>query len=203
MQQPKRGQIESPPDTTDFYHQRKFSNNNNNCLRETSPGSDTSSVGSSSCSSMNGSGNLVQKQIERLYGAGKMATVRLTSPEPKSEDSSPEIIKDPLELKTLKVPAVFRLLRPEFREQLKNNSCQQPMDFSATPTSSRSRSSAERIIPIAVETNLNGNSKSTERIIPVVKDSKPFEGRKPGKISDYILISKVFSQKLLYKLSFL
>ena len=152
---------------------------------------------------MNGSGNLVQKQIERLYGAGKMATVRLTSPEPKSEDSSPEIIKDPLELKTLKVPAVFRLLRPEFREQLKNNSCQQPMDFSATPTSSRSRSSAERIIPIAVETNLNGNSKSTERIIPVVKDSKPFEGRKPGKISDYILISKVFSQKLLYKLSFL
>lgn len=188
--QPKRGQIESPPDTTDFYHQRKFSNNNNNCLRETSPGSDTSSVGSSSCSSMNGSGNLVQKQIERLYGAGKMATVRLTSPEPKSEDSSPEIIKDPLELKTLKVPAVFRLLRPEFREQLKNNSCQQPMDFSATPTSSRSRSSAERIIPIAVETNLNGNSKSTERIIPVVKDSKPFEGRKPDVVSSNSISEK-------------
>ena len=29
-----------------------------------------------------------------------------------------------LECRTLKIPAVFRLLRPEFREQLKSHSCQ-------------------------------------------------------------------------------
>ena len=29
-----------------------------------------------------------------------------------------------LDFKPLKVPAVFRLLRPEFREQLKSHSCQ-------------------------------------------------------------------------------
>jgi hypothetical protein len=103
----------------------------------------------------NNSGTLVQKQIERLYG-GRVHSVRLTSPEPKSPESdemSPNemsehkvtggffakrfgIVKQkdyskrrdaddsstaanhPLELKTLKVPAVFRLLRPEFREQV-------------------------------------------------------------------------------------
>ena len=188
-----------------------------------------------------------------------MSQMRLTSPEPKSDDSgsaggySPEsgsnndsgsesLFKNsPLELKTLKVPAVFRLLRPEFREQLKSNSCQVkiPTDFSSTPTSSRTRSdrirqdqtrnSAERIIPIEVEENTanqtkNGGSKSpnnispekivptvqesgdksltkqwsptngnnvtptsnkviktTERIIPVVQENKPFQGRKLGK----------------------
>ena len=86
----------------------------------------------------------MQKQIERLYG-GKMTLVR--SPEPKSDDSSPEENgyfakrfgmknegptevpngSSPLDLKSpLKVPAVFRLLRPEFRELLKSNSCQVP-----------------------------------------------------------------------------
>ena len=137
--------------------------------------------------------------------------MRLTSPEPKSDDSgsaggySPEsgsnndsgsesLFKNsPLELKTLKVPAVFRLLRPEFREQLKSNSCQVkiPTDFSSTPTSSRTRSdrirqdqtrnSAERIIPIEVEENTanqtkNGGSKSPnnispEKIVPTVQES--------------------------------
>ena len=200
---------------------------------------------------------MVQKQIERLYG-GKMSQMRLTSPEPKSDDSgsagySPEsgsnadsgsesLFKNsPLELKTLKVPAVFRLLRPEFREQLKSNSCQVkiPTDFSSTPTSSRTnrsaRNSIERVIPIEVlenkqtkngkspnnfspekivptvqeggdQTSLtkqwsptNGNDatpisndttptsnnkviKTTERIIPVVCETKPFQGRKLGKI---------------------
>ena len=40
-------------------------------------------------------------------------------------DSAPS---SPLDFKPLKVPAVFRLLRPEFREQLKSNSCQIPGD---------------------------------------------------------------------------
>ena len=205
---PVRGQIDQP----DFYHASharkvvqsgglttvetvtKFYNNNNNNnfngMRETSPGgSDTSSVGSGSGSS--GGGNLVQRQIERLYG-GKMQTVRLTSPEPRSEDSSPETEycrrnngTDPLELKSLKVPAVFRLLRPEFREQLKNNSCQVPLTEIGNSAGFRSipvkRTSPDRIIPITVENNANssprnGNS-TTERIIPVTRSNEPFSGR--------------------------
>lgn len=207
---PVRGQIDQP----DFYHASharkvvqsgglttvetvtKFYNNNNNNnfnggLRETSPGgSDTSSVGSGSGSS---SGNLVQRQIERLYG-GKMQTVRLTSPEPRSEDSSPESEycrrnngSDPLELKSLKVPAVFRLLRPEFREQLKNNSCQVKMPTDTSNNGFRNipvkKPSPDRIIPITVENNQksqsNGNSGAiTERIIPVTRSNEPFAGRK-------------------------
>ena len=236
------GGMTSVETVTKFYNNNNI--NNGSMIRETSPGSDTSSVGSggSLSSGGNGTGNgssqttLVQKQIERLYG-GKMSQMRLTSPEPKSDDSSagysPEsgsaadsgsesLFKNsPLELKTLKVPAVFRLLRPEFREQLKNNSCQVkiPTDFS-TPTSSRTRgssvTSSSRIIPIEVEnltknakngrnscspdqvamtTNqwspTNGNdanvaatnkvTKTAERIIPVVRENKPFPGRKLGK----------------------
>ena len=99
---PVRGQGQDSPDLAGYYPATtrkivnsggietvtKFYNNNNinNGLRETSPGgSDTSSVGSDR--SFSSGGNLVQKQIERLYG-GKMLTVR--SPEPKSDDSSPE-----------------------------------------------------------------------------------------------------------------
>lgn len=278
---PVRGQQQSSIDATDlsYYpasHTRKivqttegmasvetvtkfYNNNNNNgsMIRETSPGSDTSSVGSGGSLSSGGNGTphtgsgsttLVQKQIERLYG-GKMSQMRLTSPEPKSDDSlsagySPEsgsaadsgsesLFKNsPLELKTLKVPAVFRLLRPEFREQLKNNSCLReiPTDFSLTPTSTRTRSDrksadfltnqqnkqqSERIIPIEVDQKLTKNASSGSngsspkkvvpdvtnhwsptngndlarnssskvaasaegRIIPVVCDSKPFQGR--------------------------
>jgi len=181
----------------------KFYNNNNinNGLRETSPGgSDTSSVGSDRSFS-SGGGNLVQKQIERLYG-GKMTLVR--SPEPKSDDSSPENeffaakrsfgsangnnAESPLDLKSpLKVPAVFRLLRPEFRELLKSNSCQVQIpngSNGSTPNSAervipirnessehRVVTSEERVIPINVETK-NSNS-SSERVIPVVRDETP------------------------------
>ena len=204
-------------------------------MREASPGSDTSSVGSGgSLGSSNGASGgttLVQKQIERLYG-GKVSMVRLTSPEPKSDgDSSsysPESesvfnlhhVKNnsnsPLELKTLKVPAVFRLLRPEFREQLKNNSCL-PTDLStvgqnlnsslSTPTSSRLRVSSERIIPIAIENTKNGVNNgsinksptngtsslndTSERIIPVVRDSQTFHGRK--KSGKMIIDIQIFS----------
>ena len=244
-------------------------------IRETSPGSDTSSVGSGGSLSSGGNGTphtgsgsttLVQKQIERLYG-GKMSQMRLTSPEPKSDDSlsagySPEsgsaadsgsesLFKNsPLELKTLKVPAVFRLLRPEFREQLKNNSCLReiPTDFSLTPTSTRTRSDrksadfltnqqnkqqSERIIPIEVDQKLtknassgsngsspekvvhvtNGNdlaknssnkvAKSAEgRIIPVVCDSKPFQGRQYGKKTFFFLnLLKIILKTSLIKIS--
>jgi len=129
-------------------------------LREGSPGSDcsgSSSIGSagsgSGTSGHGGGGNLVAKQIERLYG-GRVQAIRVTSPEPKASETSfdnnnkkgyfvkrfnsghvnggggggnPDADRSssPLEKKSpLKGPAVFRLLRPEFREQLKNNSCQ-------------------------------------------------------------------------------
>lgn len=218
---PVRGQGQDSPDLASFYpasHSRKivtsggitsvetvtkFYNNNNinNGLRETSPGgSDTSSVGSDRSFS-SGGGNLVQKQIERLYG-GKMTLVR--SPEPKSDDSSPEEngffakrfgIKNeeksdtngssPLDLKSpLKVPAVFRLLRPEFRDLLKSNSCQVqiPTDFKNGGSNngervipirneraeSRVTTSEERVIPISVE-----SKNSTSRLIPVIKDETP------------------------------
>merc|ERR1719225_1307713 len=158
--------------------------------------------------------NLVQKQIERIYG-DTMSTVRMTSPEPRDSPerlSSPgdsnsngengdseqlEItnskerktsggffakrfgitkMKDhttkkdrlidtnsannsPMEFKPLKVPAVFRLLRPEFREQLKQSSCKV-----AIPDED---SSKERIIPIRRE----GETES-ERILPISPVSK-------------------------------
>ena len=119
-------------------------------LREGSPGSDcsgSSSIGSAGSGS-GGGGNLVAKQIERLYG-GRVQAVhhRVTSPEPKesfdnnnkkvggyfakrlasstNNGGSEERSSSPLEMKSpLKGPAVFRLLRPEFREQLKSSSCQ-------------------------------------------------------------------------------
>jgi len=148
--------------------------------------------------------NLVQKQIERLYG-DSMATVRMTSPEPRD---SPERIgspqetngihgddesldkserklsggffakrfgiskmkdhttrKDrlidtnstnnsPMEFKPLKVPAVFRLLRPEFREQLKQSSCKVAIPGEET--------TKERIIPIRRE-----GEETSERILPI------------------------------------
>jgi hypothetical protein len=240
---PVRGQAQnggSSFDATDFYpstQSRKvveaggvttvetvtkfYNHNNNGSVRETSPGSDTSSVGSSGGSTSCGGsgGTLIQKQIERLYGS-KVQTVRILSPEPKSsEDSSPEtdlnggggffakrfgIIKQkdrhspidhtsrrlngttsnsdqsggPLELKTLKIPAVFRLLRPEFREQLKSNSCQVKIPSESSP----SNNLEERVIPINVKngTNLNGPKSNEERLIPVVRDDKPFNGRHRG-----------------------
>merc|ERR1719499_2071997 len=58
-----------------------------------------------------------------------------------------------MEFKPLKVPAVFRLLRPEFREQLKQSSCKV-----AIPDED---SSKERIIPIRRE------GEESERILPI------------------------------------
>ena len=148
--------------------------------------------------------NLVQKQIERIYGEN-MSTVRTTSPEPRESPervSSPQDsigstgddtpikaerkisggffakrfgitkMKDhstkkdrlidtnssnysPLEFKPLKVPAVFRLLRPEFREQLKQSSCKVPI--------SDEEAARERIIPIQRE----GEESTPERILPI------------------------------------
>jgi len=153
--------------------------------------------------------NLVQKQIERIYG-DTMSTVRMTSPEPRDSPerlSSPgdsnstgengeeqldiSVAKErktsggffakrfgitkmkdhstkkdrlidtnsannsPMEFKPLKVPAVFRLLRPEFREQLKQSSCKV-----AIPDED---SSKERIIPIRRE----GEESPADRILPI------------------------------------
>merc|ERR1712001_548743 len=60
----------------------------------------------------------------------------------------------PMEFKPLKVPAVFRLLRPEFREQLKQSSCKV-----AIPDED---SSKERVIPIRRE-NEGGSTVTPKR----------------------------------------
>ena len=68
-------------------------------------------------------GKFVQKQIELLYG-GKMETIRPTrnsKPKRSNENDKNKTGKNPLELKTVKVPAVFRLHNPEFLEQFRNN----------------------------------------------------------------------------------
>ena len=146
--------------------------------------------------------NLVQKQIERLYGDTHNHQVRMTSPEPDSVNQSPAektperkisggffakrfgIIKmkdhsskklletsegessPGSDYKPLKVPAVFRLLRPEFREQLKQSSCKIEIPHE------KNKQQQERIIPIRREgdTVENGESSSTtpERTVPIV-----------------------------------
>jgi len=162
--------------------------------------------------------NLVQKQIERLYG-DTFCQVRMTSPEPrdsperngstldntnghdlnnvdslkserklsggffakrfgisKMKDHSTRKLIDtnstdnsPLEFKPLKVPAVFRLLRPEFREQLKQSSCKIAIPLEEGPKQ-------ERIIPIRREgePEVNGSTPSSkdetptkERVVPI------------------------------------
>ena len=67
---------------------------------------------------------------------------------------------NPLDFKPLKVPAVFRLLRPEFREQLKNNSCQIPND----------QTSPSRILSIS-------KSPSKERVIPIQREGGKTQGK--------------------------
>jgi hypothetical protein len=73
-----------------------------------------------------------------------------------------------------KVPAVFRLLRPEFRELLKLNSFQVtiPLDQASAPPKQ------ERIIPIFREgdsSNLNDSSNSSDggRLIPIQVKATP------------------------------
>jgi len=94
--------------------------------------------------------NLVQKQIERLYGDTLCQVTSPTSSDNGSPDKPERKIsggffakrfgitkmkdhstrkvessesQSPVEYKPLKVPKVFQLLRPEFREQLKQSSC--------------------------------------------------------------------------------
>ena len=170
--------------------------------------------------------NLVQKQIERLYG-DTLCQVRMTSPEPQS-DSSPSTengspdkperkssggffakrfgitkMKDhstrkiessesqsPVEYKPLKVPKVFQLLRPEFREQLKQSSCkiEIPQETDRQKQEriipiKRETGEKERVVPITVSHNtnnglngsLNNNNNKTpsseERVIPIRRES--------------------------------
>merc|ERR1740128_677530 len=65
--------------------------------------------------------------------------------------SSPET---PKEYKPLKVPAVFKLLRPEFREQLKQSSCKVSMP---------EEGGKERIIPIHMASSPRSSKESTPR----------------------------------------
>merc|ERR1719458_2108806 len=94
----------------------------------------------------------------------------------------------PMEFKPLKVPAVFRLLRPEFREQLKQSSCKVAIP---DEDSSKERiipirregedpSPAERILPISVvsptKNGVNNNvtsegGESKERVIPIRREN--------------------------------
>ena len=156
--------------------------------REVSPLSDASL-------SSDGSGNgstLVQRQIERLYG-GRVTSVRTSiSPETteekkgffskrlglkqRSSDGGDSESTSPLDFKPLKVPAVFRLLRPEFREQLKNGSCQIPGEQTsptgrlspARKSPSPGPSSIERIIPIKREAaDEQETPKRAQRVVPI------------------------------------
>ena len=172
--------------------------------------------------------NLVQKQIERLYG-DTLCQVRMTSPEPETspntENGSPSKperkssggffakrfgitkMKDhstrkiessesqsPVEYKPLKVPKVFQLLRPEFREQLKQSSCRIEIPLETDrqkqeriiPISRETSGDKERLVPITVSQNtnngLNGSlnnnnnnnnktASSEERVIPIRRES--------------------------------
>ena len=92
-----------------------------------------------------------------------------------------------MDFKPLKVPAVFRLLRPEFREQLKQSSCIQDKAERIIPirreTENGKKSASvtpERVVPIAVSPDVNSNgslnnnnsSKTpSERVIPIRRES--------------------------------
>ena len=91
----------------------------------------------------------------------------------------------PLDFKPLKVPAVFRLLRPEFREQLKSNSCQIPGDRTSPVKEPNAPSAAakdaeggktkknERVIPVVVENGTAAKKPTTsERVIPIQRTSE-------------------------------
>merc|ERR1711874_818799 len=129
--------------------------------------------------------NLVQKQIERLYGD---TLCQVTSP-PSSDNGSPDKpekkssggffakrfgitkmkdhstrkaesseIQSPVEYKPLKVPKVFQLLRPEIREQLKQSSCKIEIPQETD------RHKQERIIPIRREA---GDKETVESVVPI------------------------------------
>jgi len=158
--------------------------------------------------------NLVQKQIERLYGDSTVSQIKLTSPDTseskestsesqsngkperkfsggffakrfgvtkmkdrstKSKIDSSSTDNSAMEFKPLKVPAVFRLLRPEFREQLRNSSCLIKIPL-------LEEQGKERVIPIKREgangilTSINGSpvteskeetTEVKERVVPI------------------------------------
>merc|ERR1719402_1975420 len=105
-----------------------------------------------------------------------------------------------MEFKPLKVPAVFRLLRPEFREQLKQSSCKvniplepgpkvehiipirrEEEDVEDVDQTQHKTETKERIIPIRIvngngcpkETQIvnNENNNNVTKVIPIRKDN--------------------------------
>lgn len=248
---------------TKFYtsNPRKF----NNGPRDASPnGSDSGAESGGSLTGLStpnnnnnnhvNGGNLVQRQIERLYG-GKIQSVRCrSSPESdtpsgdetngvtspingendrkssggffakrfgvsKPRDSNPASGEsfleekarngsNPLEFKPLKVPAVFRLLRPEFREQLKSNSCQIPTDQITPPKKPSRTSTAERIIPIQRVSPSSKDLAPTPRVVsPPAKEKKsdpvesPANGSAHSSIGRIIPIQRVSKTNLEIDLS--
>ncbi len=160
------------------------------------------------------SGRLVQKQIERLYGITnnnnsskeeeKSSTTYFVRRVVSSSNETSSTLgrsgdsknnhNNSLEFSPLKVPAVFRLLRPEFREQLKANSCQiAPERTSPVPTHRTFKASSpakdgnsrprayERVVPIRregeEEERIEEQRKSNEKIIPIVREN----GSSPSK----------------------
>lgn len=81
-----------------------------------------------------------------------------------------------MDFKPLKVPAVFKLLRPEFREQLKNNSCQIPPTEASSSSPATATGQKERVVPIQREDDDDDVAKDRkpptpkERIIPVRRE---------------------------------
>ena len=153
--------------------------------------------------------NLVQKQIERLYGdtvngqdshhgengkserktSGGFFAKRFGICKMKSERNQKVIETSAaangdggqMDFKPLKVPAVFRLLRPEFREQLKQNSCKIDARI-VTPEKERiipirreadtqQQPSSEAAAPPANNNNNNKTPSAAERMIPIRRES--------------------------------
>lgn len=79
---------------------------------------------------------------ERKYSGGFFS--KRFGIKPMKDHSTIKSPETPKEFKPLKVPAVFKLLRPEFREQLKQSSCKVSMPDEGVK---------ERIIPIRMETS--------------------------------------------------
>merc|ERR1711953_670977 len=161
--------------------------------------------------------NLVQKQIERLHGdtlcqvtsppssdngspdkperkssggffAKRFGITKMKDHSTRKAESSE--IQSPVEYKPLKVPKVFQLLRPEFREQLKQSSCkiEIPQETDRQKQEriipiKRETGEKERVVPITVSHNtnnglngsLNNNNNKTpsseERVIPIRRES--------------------------------
>lgn len=100
--------------------------------------------------------------IERKLSGGFFSKrFGITKMKDHSTIKSPDIQK---EYKPLKVPAVFKLLRPEFREQLKQSSCKVSMP---------EEGGKERIIPIRIENN------STPITSPSTNLNKPSNNTPP------------------------